>query len=120
MKKFSPIIIFCLFAVITFGIYEYNLPKLDVNFQNIGEIDKPLVVSITTTKQDKEINFDEVKINFYHKYKKDEIVEETLNPYELGKYKLIYFPQYHGEYLGTVSGKIGDKQIIKQINFTVE
>lgn len=120
MKKYSPIIVFLILIVLGFGIHQYNKPKLRVDIPNEVKVDEPFFFQINGSKQQHALNFDKVQIYFYHKYKKDEIIDETISSYQKGKYKLVYFPQYSGEYLGTVKAIIGDETIIKQFNVIVK
>lgn len=120
MKKFSTIIIIILGFFLIFSYQDYMTPKITITYPKVLSIKQNMSIEINTKYHNTLKDFKDVKINFYHKYKKDEKVELSLLPYSEGKYQINYLPQFSGEYQGSVVGTINGKQISKEIQFNVK
>lgn len=103
------IILFVIIAILT-----YEKLKLNITFTtNDPQLNELLNVNIKIKKFDKFKNADEVKIEIFNKYKKDESVSNVITPYSTGNYNFSYLPQYSGKYVINLTIKLQDNTYTK-------
>lgn len=118
-KNMSVILIICVVVALIWGIREYNVPKLEVEYNENVKINEPVIFNIKTKQYNRYITLKNIRLTLQHKYNKDEAIDKKLISYKAGNYQLIYYPVDPGEYSGILSIKMGNELITQNLQVEV-
>lgn len=116
---YKKILIVALILFSAIAIYYRNSVFIRVDYETEVNKFQVMTFKVEIIKNYKNIKADKVSINFYNKYKKDEKIDFELKATENNQYFFSYYPQYSGEYIGTVTISRDGTEISKKIDFKV-
>lgn len=115
MKKIRLLISFIFLLTIPLIYFEYNINKLHLNIiPTINEDMGMIKLNIEVLRFNKNVEAKEMSIKITNKYQKNEKMEKKLDPYEKGKYEVIYYPQYSSKYIINIHCKVNNKDLVYQ------